>query len=58
MPNGDGLVGGQVDPALGGQEAPDLALGSELGGEGGGDDHLAAGRLLVDVGHLAIGVLF
>ena len=58
MPNGDGLVGGQIDSAFGGKEAPYLSFGSEFCGEGGGHDHMATDRLLVDVRHLVIGVLF
>jgi hypothetical protein len=35
VPDGDGLVAGQVRPDLGGEEAVHLPLALELGGEGG-----------------------
>jgi len=38
VPDGDLIVAWQVDESLCRQEAIDLALGAELGGEGGGED--------------------
>ena len=37
MPDRDLLVRREVDPGLGGQEAVDLSLGAEFGGEGAGE---------------------
>jgi hypothetical protein len=40
VPDGHCCIGWEVDLRLGGEEAPDLSLGTALGGKAGGENHL------------------
>ena len=50
VPYGDGAIWRDVQPRLRGEEAPDLALGVELGLEAGGEDVM--GLLILDQRHM------